>query len=321
MSGFWNWWVVILVTANIAFAVWLLLATKNTKSGDQHAGPETTGHTWDGDLKEYNNPLPRWWLWLFYLTVAFGIGYLVLYPGFGGNAGLLGWTETKQWKAQSDEANALAARELSRFSGKSVEELATDPGAIKVAKNLFAANCSMCHGSDARGAKGFPNLTSPNLTWGHSPEAIVATIGGGRQGVMPPWGPVLGADGVEAVANYVYSLSGRPAPEPNLVAAGKEKFETTCVACHGPDAKGNPLLGAPNLTDEYWIYGGTLAAIKETISNGRTNKMPAHLELLGEQKVKLLAGYVYSLSPAPAPAAPPAEPPSGAPAPTSGAGG
>ena len=300
MSGFWNWWIVILVAANVAFAVWLLLSTTRAKIGDPKAGPETTGHTWDGDLQEYNNPLPRWWLWLFYFTVAFSVVYLVLFPGFGVFEGTLGWSQVKQWRAQTAEANAVAARELGRFSGRSVEELAKDPGAIKIAKNLFAANCSMCHGSDARGGRGFPNLTSPNLTWGHDPDAIVATIGGGRPGVMPPWGAVLGADGVEAVANYVYSLSGRPAPEPTRVAAGKEKFDTVCAACHGPDGKGNPALGAPNLTDEYWLYGGSLAAIKETVTNGRSNKMPAHLELLGEQKVKLLAGYVYSLSTPPA---------------------
>jgi cytochrome c oxidase cbb3-type subunit III len=300
MSGFWNWWIVLLISANVAFAVWLLLSTTKARSGDQKAGPETTGHTWDGDLQEYNNPLPRWWLWLFYFTVAFSVAYLVLFPGLGVFEGTLGWSQVKQWQAQTEAANAVAARELGRFSGKSVEELAKDPGAIKIAKNLFAANCSMCHGSDARGGKGFPDLTSPNLTWGRDPDAIIATIGGGRQGVMPPWGAVLGADGVEAVADYVYTLSGRPAPEPARVAAGKEKFDTVCAACHGPDGKGNPALGAPNLTDEYWIYGGSLAAIKETVTNGRSNKMPAHLELLGEQKVRLLAGYVYGLSPPPA---------------------
>jgi cytochrome c oxidase cbb3-type subunit III len=310
MNGFWNWWIVLLVSANVAFAVWLLLSTTRAGSGDRNAGRETTGHTWDGDLQEYNNPLPRWWLWLFYFTVAFSVVYLVLFPGSGVFEGTLGWSQVKQWKAQTEEANAVAARELGRFGGKSVEELAKDPGAIKIAKNLFAANCSMCHGSDARGGKGYPDLTSPNLTWGRDPDAIVATIGGGRQGVMPPWGAVLGADGVEAVANYVYTLSGRPAPDPGRVAAGKEKFDTVCAACHGPDGRGNPALGAPNLTDEYWIYGGSLAAIKETVTNGRSNKMPAHLELLGEQKVKFLAGYVYGLSPPPA-----------APVPASGPGG
>ncbi len=313
MSGFWNWWIVTLVVANIAFAVWLLLSTTRSRGDDPQAGPETTGHTWDGDLQEYNNPLPRWWLGLFYLTIAFSVAYLVLYPGLGAFQGTLGWNQVGQWRAQSDEASAVAARELGRYAGKSIEELARDPGAIKVAKNLFAANCSMCHGSDARGAKGFPNLASPNLTWGRDPEAIVATIGGGRQGVMPAWGAVLGADGVEAAANYVYSLSGRAAPQAALVAAGKEKFDTVCSACHGPDGKGNPALGAPDLTDEYWIYGGSLASIKETITNGRSNRMPAHLELLGELRVRLLAGYVYSLSSAATgPAGPLATAPGGA---------
>jgi cytochrome c oxidase cbb3-type subunit 3 len=301
MSGFWNWWVVLLVAANIVFAVWLLLSTTRAKPGDQHAGPETTGHTWDGDLREYNNPLPRWWLGLFYFTVAFAVGYLVLYPGFGNFGGTLGWTQIRQWQAQRDDANRVATREFAKFDGKSIEALATDPAAIRIAKNLFANNCAMCHGSDARGAKGFPNLTSPNLTWGREPEAILATIGGGRQGVMPAWGAVLGADGVEAVANYVYTLSGRTAPEPALASAGKEKFDTLCAACHGADGKGMVALGAPNLTDAYWIYGGTLAAIKETVTNGRSNRMPAHLELLGEQRVRLLAAYVYSLTPAAAP--------------------
>jgi cytochrome c oxidase cbb3-type subunit III len=316
MSGFWSWWIAILVAANIGFALWLLLSTTRRNSGDQQAGPETTGHTWDGDLQEYNNPLPRWWLGLFYFTVAFSVAYLVLYPGLGAFEGTLGWSEVKQWQAQTAEANAIAAREMSRFAGRSIEQLARDPGAIRIAKNLFAANCSMCHGSDARGAKGYPNLTSPNLSWGREPDQIVATIAGGRQGVMPAWGAVLGADGVEAVANYVYGLSGRTAPQPSLVAAGKAQYDTVCVACHGPDGRGNPALGAPNLTDQYWIYGGSLPAIKETITNGRANKMPAHLELLGEQKVKLLAGYVYSL--APAAAAPAGGPPPG---PTAGTGG
>ena len=310
MSGFWHWWVAILVGGNIVGALLLLRRTRRAKAGEQ-PGPTTTGHVWDGDLKEFNNPLPRWWLAVFYFTVAFSICYLVLFPGFGGFRGVLGWTQVRQWQAQTDAANAVAARVFARFSGRSVEELAKDPAALSIARNLFAANCSMCHGSDARGATGFPNLAAPNLTWGRTPDAIVATIGGGRQGVMPPWGAVLGADGVEAVANFVYTLSGRPAPQPGLVAAGKEKFATVCAACHGPEGKGNPALGAPDLTDQFWIYGGSLAAIKESIANGRTNRMPAHAELLGEQKVKLLAGYVYSLAPPPPAERTPATGPSG----------
>ncbi len=312
MSGFWNFWIAGLVTLNIAFVTWLLLATTNKKKGDQKPGPETTGHVWDGDLREYNNPLPRWWLGIFYGSIVFAIIYLVIFPGFGSFAGTAGWSQTGQWAAQKAEADAIVAREFARFDGKSIAQLSTDPAAIKVAKNLFAANCSMCHGSDAHGAKGFPNLTSPNLTWGRGAEDIVATISNGRAGAMPTWKDVLGAEGVVQVANYVYTLSGRTAPDAAAAAAGKEKFATICSVCHGPDAKGNKVLGAPNLTDEYWIYGGSLATIEETVAGGRTNRMPAWLDTLGEQKVKLLAAYVYSLAPPPvdaAPADPAAAPP------------
>jgi cytochrome c oxidase cbb3-type subunit 3 len=299
MNGFWNLWVTGLVTANIVFIAWLLYATSTGKKGDQKAGPETTGHTWDGDLKEYNNPLPRWWLGVFYGSIAFAILYLVLFPGFGNFKGVLGWSSTAQWQVQKADADALAAKEFVKFDGKSVAELSTNPDALRVARNLFAANCAACHGSDAHGAKGFPNLTSQYLSWGRSEDAIVATITGGRQGVMPAWKDVLGTEGVRQVANYVYTLSGRTAPDAKAAALGSEKFATVCAACHGPDGKGNPMLGAPNLTDQVWIYGGSLETIVETVANGRQNRMPAWGELLGEQKVRLLAAYVYSLSPPP----------------------
>lgn len=295
MSGFWNWWIAGLTTANVAFALWLFFSTSHRKSGDQQAGPETTGHTWDGDLAEYNNPLPRWWLWGFYISVTFAVAYLVIYPGFGSFTGTAGWTQTKAWESETREANALYAREFARFDTMTVADLTKDPGALRVAKNLFAANCAMCHGTDARGAKGFPNLTSPNLSWGGDADSVLATISNGRQGVMPAWKDTIGADAVNAVANYVYTLSGHSAPA-ELAAAGKTTFETMCTACHGADGRGNPLLGAPNLTDKVWIYGGSLDTIKETVANGRSNRMPAHLELLGAQKVKLLAAYVLSLS-------------------------
>ncbi len=303
MSGFWNLWIAGLVSLNIAFVGWLLFATALKKKGDQKAGPETTGHIWDGDLREYNNPLPRWWLGIFYASIVFALLYLVLFPGFGSFKGILGWSQVSQWQGQKADADAVVSREFARFTGVSVEDLAKDPGAIKIAKNLFAANCAMCHGSDAHGAKGFPNLTSPNLTWGRTADDIVATISNGRAGVMPTWKDTLGADGVVQVANYVYTLSGRTAPDAAAAAAGKEKFATICFACHGPEGKGNKLLGAPNLTDDYWIYGSSLDTIKETVANGRTNRMPAWLDTLGEQKVKLLAAYIYSLAPPPADAA------------------
>ena len=300
MSGFWNIWVMGLVTANIVFIGWLLYATSTGKKSDQPAGPETTGHTWDGDLKEYNNPLPRWWLGVFYGSIVFALVYLVLFPGFGSFKGLLDWSSTGQWQAQKADADAVVAREFAKFDGKSIAELSADPDAIRIAKNLFAANCAACHGSDAHGAKGFPNLTNPNLSWGRSEDTILATITAGRQGVMPAWKDALGADGVVQVANYVTTLSGKAAADPKAAAAGAEKFATICATCHGADGKGNPLLGAPNLTDDYWIYGSSLDTITETVANGRQNRMPAWGELLGEQRVRLLAAYIYSLAPPPA---------------------
>lgn len=303
MSAFWNLWIAGFVTANIVGIAWLLYATSRGRKGDQAAGPETTGHVWDGDLREYNNPLPRWWLWVFYGTIAFGIIYLCLFPGYGAFRGVLGWTSSGQWQAQKAEADVVVAREFAKFEGRSVAELSRDPDAIRIAKNLFAANCAACHGSDAHGAKGFPNLTNPNLSWGHSEDAIVATISGGRMGVMPAWKDAIGDAGVNEVANYVYALNGRTAPDPKAAAAGAERFASVCSACHGADGKGNALLGAPNLTDEVWIYGGSLATIKETVALGRQNRMPAWGEVLGEKKVKLLAAYIYSLSPAAAPLA------------------
>ncbi|MCZ8132424.1 MAG: cytochrome-c oxidase, cbb3-type subunit III [Steroidobacteraceae bacterium] len=305
MSGFWNGWIVVLTLANVAGALWLLWATSRREPNDARAeqgDPDTTGHTWDGDLKEYNNPLPRWWLWLFYGSVAFGVGYMVLFPALGSFGGALGWSQAGQWQAQTLEAERRANEQFAKFAGKSVVELQRDPDAMRVARNLYANNCAMCHGSDARGAKGFPNLHATNFQYGKEPDTLVATIALGRQGVMPAWADALGAQGVEEVASYVYSLSGRKAPA-DLVAGGQAKFGMFCASCHGADGTGMPVLGAPNLTDQYWTYGGSIEAIKETITAGRQNQMPAHLDLLGEQRVKLLAAYVLSLGP---PAAEPA---------------
>ncbi len=293
MSSFWNGWIVLLTVLNIAAALWLLFVTSRRKPGDDKPGAETTGHSWDGDLREYNNPLPRWWLWLFYGTVAFAVGYVVLFPGLGAFSGTLGWSQASQWQAQHDAANANYAQRYGRFDTMSVAELQKDADAMRIAKNLFGNNCAMCHGSDGRGAKGFPNLHEASYKWGREPEAVVATIAAGRLGVMPAWKDSLGDAGVEEVANYVYQLSGRPA-DAAKAAAGKDKFATFCVACHGPEGKGMTALGAPDLTDAYWLYGGSLDAIKATVAVGRQGQMPAWNDTLGEQKVKLLAAYVLS---------------------------
>jgi cytochrome c oxidase cbb3-type subunit 3 len=286
--------VIILTVLNIAGACWLMLAMRRRRSGDAAPGAETTGHVWDGDLAEYNNPLPRWWLWLFFISVGFSVVYLVLYPGLGNFAGRLGWTSAGQHAELQRASEAQAALLMERFAGKSVAQLRNDPEALKIGRNLFANNCAICHGADAHGNPGFPNLTDADWLYGGSPEQVETTISGGRNGVMIAWQDALGSDGVENVLAYVLSLSGREVPAGDA-AAGAKIFATNCVACHGADAKGNQLLGAPNLTDQVWLYGGSVDAVRDSIAKGRQGHMPAQLVRLGPQRVKLLAAYVLSL--------------------------
>ncbi len=292
--------------ANIAAVLWLIWWTAR---GGAKVPPQETTHVWDEDLTEYNNPLPRWWLWMFLLTIAFGLCYLAWYPGLGKFPGLGRWTQVGQYNEEDLAARRTLEQRFAAFKDKSLLALSKDPGAMATARNLFALNCSACHGSDARGAKDFPNLTDQDWLWGGGEEAVYQTIANGRDGLMPAWGAALGRDGVENVLAYVLSLSGRrPDPAPaDALSAGKATFMTLCSACHGPEGRGNPVLGAPNLTDRVWLHGGSIADIRETITNGRTGKMPAHLERLGDIKVRLLAAYVLSLSP-PVQAAPAAAP-------------
>jgi cytochrome c oxidase cbb3-type subunit 3 len=286
--------VAVVTLANIAGLV-LLLVSVRRRRGEVAGTGETTGHVWDEDLQELNNPLPRWWLWLFILTVVFGLGYLVVYPGLGNYAGTAGWSSQRQHLDQMQKANAVLARTLAPFEDQSVTALATNADALRVGRNLFMNNCATCHGSDARGAPGFPNLTDKDWLFGGTPEAIVQTISYGRTSVMPAWHDVLGGDaGVEDVLAYVLSLSGRHVPAGDL-ESGRAKFATICTACHGADGRGNQVLGAPNLTDPIWLNGGAIATVRETISHGRQAAMPAQLERLGEARVKLLAAYVISL--------------------------
>jgi len=285
--------VIVLTLANIAGALWLLWWTRRSP-GEASSTEHTTGHVWDQDLTELNNPLPRWWLWLFLLTVVFGLAYFVMYPAMGNYQGTLKWTSRAEHAAESRLNAQRIEQALAPFSARSVAELSTDAKALNVGRNLFLNNCATCHGSDAGGAPGFPNLTDKDWLYGGDADTLVATIGGGRTGIMPPWGEALGSSGVENVLAYVLSLSGRKL-EAGDANAGREKYQQLCVACHGPDAHGNPALGAPNLTDGTWLHGGSLAAVRETIEKGRTGTMPAHTPRLGETRVKLLAAYVLSL--------------------------
>jgi len=293
--------IIVFTLVNILACVWLMWWTAKRRTtvastaGGGHTEIEKTGHVWDGDLEEYNNPLPRWWLWLFILTIVFGVAYLIVYPGLGNFSGTAGWTQEKQHAAEAADAQTRLQKHLAGLGDFSIEQLSMNDKAMSTARNLFGLNCSTCHGSDARGAKGFPNLADSDWLWGGSSEAIQQSIAQGRVGAMPPWGAALGDQGVEEVAAYVLSLSGKQVPA-DMKTAGETRFATMCIACHGVDGKGNQALGAPNLTDDVWLYGGTMQTVRESIANGRANKMPAHAELLGAMKTKLLAAYVVSLS-------------------------
>jgi cytochrome c oxidase cbb3-type subunit 3 len=294
-SGFWSWYIIVGAGGGIVAMLWLIrwMSTgPRPKAGEK---PKSHGHVWDEDLQELNNPLPKWWLGLFYVTLVFGVGYLVLFPGMGTFKGVLGWTEKGQYEREIAAADKQFNPLYEKYLKEDLKLLAANPEALKTGARLFVNYCTGCHGSDAGGGPGFPNLRDEDWLYGGDPQIIQTTILNGRQGAMPAWGAVLGPDGTANVAEYVLSLSGRSVNE-TVAAAGKEKFMQLCVACHGPDGKGNPAMGAPNLTDNIWLYGGSKKTIMETIDKGRAGRMPAHAEFLGEAKVHLLAAYIYSLS-------------------------
>jgi len=295
MSGNWSLYIIVLTVVNVLGCFWIIRWTSKKKTGEAAQG-DTTGHTWDDDLKEYNNPLPRWWLWLFYITIVFAGIYLALYPGLGKFAGQWGWSQTSQYDTEMASADKRYGPLFAAYAKQPIEQLAKDEKAMASGQRLFLNYCATCHGSDAGGAIGFPNLSDKDWLYGGSGDQIKTSILDGRNGVMPPLGAGLTPEKLDAITAYVIQLSGREA-DPKLVEAGKSLYtELTCIACHGADGKGNALAGFPNLTDNIWLYGGSPGAIKETIKNGRSGKMPAHREFLGEEKAHLLAAYVYSLS-------------------------
>ncbi len=295
MSAFWSWFMIALVVLNLAGCVWLLWYTSKRRGSGLPQG-ETTGHVWDGNITEYNKPLPRWWINLFYLTIIFTIGYFVLYPGFGSVEGKLNWSSKAQHDAEKAAADKAFAERYAQFATQPVEAIAASPEALSVGRNLFANNCAQCHGSDARGARGFPNLTDDIWQWGGGGETMLTTITHGRVAAMPPLAAVVGDDAaVTAVATYVQKLAGQSV-DPALAAAGKEKFDVVCAACHTAAGTGMVALGAPDLTDSYWLYGPDLATIREGIIKGRAGQMPAFDATLGAERVRLVTAYVYSLS-------------------------
>jgi len=296
MTTGWSLFIVILTIVNIAACFWLLRWTSKPRTANEKiGGGADTGHVWDKDLREYNNPLPKWWLWLFYITIVFGVLYLALFPGLGNFAGMKGWTQLNQYEEERAAVEARATALLAPLAALPVAELVNNEQAMSTAHNLFQQNCAQCHGSDGGGAVGFPNLRDADWQWGSDADSVVATIVAGRVAAMPPWAAVIGEPGVEEAVAYVQTLSGQQA-DATKAAAGQVHFQTLCAACHGMDGKGNPLLGAPNLTDEKWLYGGDAAALKQTLMYGRNGQMPAWGDKLGEQRIKLLAAYVTKLA-------------------------
>ncbi|MFZ3081264.1 cytochrome-c oxidase, cbb3-type subunit III [Rhodoferax ferrireducens] len=292
-SNFWSIYVAGITIVSIVACLLLLIMTG--KSTGMSASDNTTGHVWDGDLREMNNPLPRWWAWLFVITIVFSFVYLALYPGLGTYGGKLGWTSVGQHQAEVDKGNAEVAPLYAKFSAMKPEDVAKDAQAMAIGERLFMNNCAQCHGSDARGNKGFPNLTDNDWLGGGTPEIIKADITKGRITVMPPMAAAVGtAQDVKNLAQYVLSLSGSP-HDSVQAALGKEKF-AVCAACHGMDGKGNQALGSANLTDNIWLHGYGEAAIVAMVNEGKTNQMPAQADKLTEAQVHVLASYVWGLS-------------------------
>ncbi|MEW6169481.1 MAG: cytochrome-c oxidase, cbb3-type subunit III [Pseudomonadota bacterium] len=291
MSTFWHWVVIVVTLGSLAGALWLLFGNARGKLSQ-----EDTGHVWDGDLREYNNPLPRWWLNLFVLTVVFGVGYLLVYPGLGNFGGRLGWSSQKQLDERLGALRAKREALFAEFRDRDLAALAADPAAVSLGRGVFLNNCAGCHGADARGAIGFPNLTDDDWLYGGAPETVLASVTRGRNGVMPPFNGAIDAQSVDALVRTVAHWKD-PKLDGAVRAKGMAQYNLTCAACHGPEGKGNPLLGAPNLTDDVWLYGGTRERVRETILFGRRAAMPAHEKLLGADEIRVVTAYVLSLSP------------------------
>ncbi len=291
-SGFWSSYITIATIVSIVFCLLLLLLNSRKPAP---TADNTTGHVWDGDLREANNPLPRWWSGLFVITIVFAAVYLWMYPGLGSNAGAAKWSAHGQYDAEKAALDAEMAPLYAKFQQQPIPSLIGDPQARAIGERLFLANCAQCHGSDARGAKGFPNLTDGDWLYGNAPEQIVHTLAKGRNGVMPALGAAVGsAQEVEQLAQYVLSMSGS-ATDPVKAELGKPRF-AVCAACHGADGKGNQALGAPNLTDRIWLHGGGLQQVVAMINLGKNNMMPAWDTKLTEGQIHVLASYVLGLS-------------------------
>lgn len=295
MSTFWSLWIIVLTLACLGLVTWVLFANRRVAlRDDEEPENKTTGHVYDG-IEEYDNPLPKWWFQLFVGTLIYAAGYLIWYPGLGAFAGIGGWTSTNQLEYEQERAHKDYNGAFAKYLQMPVEELALESKAMKMGVRLFANNCAVCHGADGGGAYGFPNLTDNDWLYGGSADLIKQSIAHGRSGNMPAWGSILGEDNVAALTEYVLKLAGQEF-DGKLAMKGANVYRQNCIACHGESGKGNIAMGAPNLTDDTWLYSGEREGIAQSIRSGRANVMPAQEDKLQEEKIHVLAAYVYSLS-------------------------
>ncbi|MGV8931521.1 MAG: cytochrome-c oxidase, cbb3-type subunit III [Luteimonas sp.] len=298
MSTGWSWYVIALIVLNLGGCTWLLWATSKRRPGDPK--PEDTSHYWDGDITEYNKPMPRWWINGFYMLLVFSVGYIFWYGGLGKYPGYSQWSSVHEHDIDKAAEDAKLEETFAPYKGRAIDAIAGDPAAIKLGQAIFNNTCATCHGSSAQGALGFPNLRDDIWHWGGTPDDILTTVLDGREGVMPEWGTVLkgmgGDSAVISVVSYVRSLSDPARSKDYLAVQGERLYEGICTACHGVDGTGNQALGAPDLTDGYWLYGDSTAQLTESIAKGRHGVMPAHRPLIGETRSRLVAAYVWSLS-------------------------
>lgn len=295
MPAFWHWFIAIGTVAFTIWCVWLVIWS--ARQGPKNvADEELVGHKWDGDLEEWNNPAPRWWLYLYFGTVIWAVGYMIAYPGLGAFEGLLGWSQHDQYEQQMAAAAERYEPIYERFAAMPWQQRIENAEALELGASLYASYCTTCHGSDARGAVGYPNLTDSEWLWGSNEQQIVTSVAAGRRAVMPQLGAALGGEaGIDNMVRYVRSLSGLVEADAAANSA-QPMFVALCSACHMADGSGNAMLGAPNLVNDIWLYGSSADAVRYTLVNGRNGVMPAHGDLLGAQRTKILAAYVYSLS-------------------------
>jgi len=292
MSEFWSWWIIVITVVNV-FGCWALLLWSRKLKGSIDEN-ETTGHIYDG-IEEYNNPLPKWWLNMFNICLVFSVVYLILYPGLGNFAGVLGWTQVGQHTEEVAAAKKVYAPLFKKYAATPLKELSKIKQATEMGKRIFVNTCFGCHGSDARGNPGYPDLTDNDWLYGGSATNIEQSIQFGRNGLMPSFAAAFNAEQIDGLVQYVGKLSGHEVDD-TKAEIGKTLFDQQCFACHGSDGKGNTALGAPNLTDNIWLYGGSASVIAQTIREGRVGEMPAHMSLLGKEKIHLVSAYIYSFS-------------------------